>query len=166
MAIKKRVFISFDIDHDEGAKKMLAGQAKKPDSPFDFKDNSVKDHLTGDWKDKVKRRMDNVDVVIVLCGTKTHTASGVATELTIAKAKKKPYFLLSAYSDKKCTKPTSATSTEAPAFRIRPDSGSKSQTKQIPVLPGVKNVYTVPIEGLAPSARQHNHEQRNSPGPT
>lgn len=27
MATKKRVFISFDIDHDDGAKKMLAGQA-------------------------------------------------------------------------------------------------------------------------------------------
>ena len=108
MATKKRAFISFDIDHDEGAKKMLAGQAKLPDSPFDFKDNSVKEYLTGDWKEKVRRRMDNVDVVIVLCGTQTHTASGVAAELTIAKEKKKPYFLLAAYSDKHCTKPTSA----------------------------------------------------------
>ena len=112
MATKKRAFISFDIDHDEGAKKMLAGQAKLPDSPFEFKDNSVKEHLTEDWKEKVRRRMDNVDVVIVLCGTQTHTASGVAAELTIAKEKKKPYFLLAAYSDKRCTKPTSATSSD------------------------------------------------------
>ena len=112
MATKKRAFISFDIDHDEGAKKMLAGQAKLADSPFEFKDNSVKEHLTGDWKEKVRRRMDNVDVVIVLCGTQTHTASGVAAELTIAKEKKKPYFLLAAYSDKRCTKPTSATSSD------------------------------------------------------
>ena len=110
MATKKRVFISFDIDHDEGAKKMLAGQAKLPDSPFDFKDNSVKEHLTGDWKEKVRRRMDNVDVVIVLCGTQTHTASGVAAELTIAK--EKPYFLLAAYSDKNCTKPKSASASD------------------------------------------------------
>ena len=75
MASKKRVFISFDIDNDEGTKTMLAGQAKLPDSPFDFTDASVKYHLTGDWKDKVKRRMDNVDQVIVLCGQKTHTES-------------------------------------------------------------------------------------------
>jgi len=112
MVTKKRVFISFDIDHDEGAKKMLAGQAKLPDSPFEFKDNSVKEHLTGDWKEKVWRRMDNVDVVIVLCGTQTHTASGVAAELSIAKEKRKPYFLLAAYSDKHCTKPTSASSSD------------------------------------------------------
>jgi hypothetical protein len=108
MASKKRVFVSFDVDHDEGTKTMLAGQAKYPDSPFDFKDASVKEHLTGDWKEKVRRRMDNVDVVIVLCGEHTHTATGVAAELTIAQEKGKGYFLLAAYSDKSCTKPTSA----------------------------------------------------------
>jgi len=37
MATNKRGFISFEIDHDEGTKTMLAGQAKLPDSPFDFK---------------------------------------------------------------------------------------------------------------------------------
>ena len=112
MAGKKRAFISFDIDNDEGTKKALAAQAKNPDSPFDFKDNSVKEHLRGDWKEKVRRRMDNVDVVIVLCGTKTHRATGVAEELKIAKEEKKPYFLLIAYPDKSCTKPTSATSAD------------------------------------------------------
>jgi len=110
--MNKRAFISFDIDHDEGTKKMLALQAKQADSPFDFKDNSVKNHLTGDWKEKVRRRMDNVDVVIVLCGTMTHTATGVSAELDIAKEKKKPYFLLAAYSDKNCTKPKSASASD------------------------------------------------------
>lgn len=112
MAVKKRVFISFDIDNDEGTKTMLAGQAKLPDSPFDFTDASVKDHLTGDWKEKVRRRMDNIDVVIILCGTKTHIATGVAAELTIAKDKNKPYFLLAAYADKNCTKPTSSAASD------------------------------------------------------
>ncbi|MDA3917371.1 MAG: TIR domain-containing protein [Deltaproteobacteria bacterium] len=112
MANKKRVFISFDVDHDKGTKEMLAGQANLPDSPFEFKDASVKEPLTGDWKEKVKRRMDNVDVVIVLCGTQTHNASGVSAELSIAKEKEKAYFLLAAYSDKNCTKPTSASSSD------------------------------------------------------
>lgn len=112
MISKKRVFISFDFDNDEGAKIMLSGQAKFPDSPFEFKDASVKEHLTGDWKEKVKRRMDNVDIVIVLCGEKTHTAAGVAAELEIAKLKNKEYFLLAAYSDTQCTKPTTASSSD------------------------------------------------------
>ena len=105
---KKRVFISFDFDHDIGAKTMLAGQAKLTDSPFDFSDASVKDHLTGDWKEKVRRRMDNIDVVIVLCGEHTDRAAGVDAELRIAQEKGKPYFLLAAYSDRMCKKPISA----------------------------------------------------------
>jgi len=105
---KKRVFISFDVDHDEGTKTMLAGQAKLPDSPFDFTDASVKEPLTGDWKEKVRRRMANINVMIVLCGEHTHTASGVTAEVTIAQEKDIPYFLLAAYSDKSCNKPTSA----------------------------------------------------------
>lgn len=105
---KKRAFISFDYDHDEGAKIMLAGQAKHPDSPFDFTDASVKEHLTGDWKEKVRRRLNNIDIVIVLCGQWTHTAKGVAEELAIAREKRIPYFLLAAYGDKNCTKPSTA----------------------------------------------------------
>lgn len=103
-----RAFISFDFDHDEDLRNLLAGQSKHPDSPFEIKDRSLKEPLTGDWKDKVRRRMDNVDVVIVLCGEHTHTASGVAAELIIARDAKKPYFLLNGRSDKGCTKPTSA----------------------------------------------------------
>lgn len=105
---RKRVFISFDVDHDEGTKIMLAGQAKLQDSPFDFIDASIKEPLTGDWKEKVRRRMANIDLVIVLCGEYTHTASGVSAEVMIAQEKNVPYFLLAAYSDKNCTKPTSA----------------------------------------------------------
>ena len=112
MTMKKRVFISFDYDNDGTAKMYLAGQAKNPDSPFDFKDNSVKAHLSGDWEQKVQNRMANVDVVAVLCGTKTHTATGVAAELQIAKNLKKPYFLLAAYPDKHCTKPKSASAAD------------------------------------------------------
>jgi hypothetical protein len=109
---KKRVFISFDYDHDEGAKIMLAGKAKLGDSPFEFKDAPIKEPLSGDWKAKVRRRMDNIDVVIVLCGESMLTAKGVVAELDIAQEKRKECFLLAAYSDKICTKPTTALSTD------------------------------------------------------
>ena len=108
----KRAFISFDFDHDDNAKLMLVGQAKHPDTPFDFADASVKEHLSGDWKEKVRRRMDAIDIVIVLCGQYTHLASGVAVELTIAREKGKSYFLLAAYADKTCTKPSTALDTD------------------------------------------------------
>ena len=102
---KLRVFVSFDVDNDESIKHFLIGQSNLPDSPFEFKDNSVKEHLTGDWKEKVRKRMDNVDVVIVLCGANTNRAAGVAAELEIAIEKKKPYFLLKAYPNKQCVAP-------------------------------------------------------------
>lgn len=105
---KQRIFISFDYDHDEDIKGLLAAQAKLQDSPFDFTDGSVKEHLTGDWKAKVKGRISNCDQVIVLCGEYTHTASGVSAELEIAQALGKPYFLLRGRSAKECSKPTAA----------------------------------------------------------
>jgi hypothetical protein len=105
---KKRAFISFDFDHDEDLRNLLAGQAKHPDSPFEIKDRSLKEPLMGDWKEKVRRRMENIDVVIVICGEHTHAAAGVAAELSIAREAKKPYFLLWGRSGKTCTKPKSA----------------------------------------------------------
>lgn len=111
MAVK-RAFISFDYDHDEDLRNLLAGQAKHPDSPFEIRDRSIKEPLTGDWKEKVRRRMDNVDVVVVICGEYTHTATGVSAELTIAREKGKSYFLLWGRNGKNCTKPTTALSTD------------------------------------------------------
>jgi len=53
---KKRVFISFDYDHDETLKTFLVGQSKHADSPFELADWSIKEHLTGDWKKKAATR--------------------------------------------------------------------------------------------------------------
>jgi hypothetical protein len=108
----KRAFISFDFDHDPDLRTLLAGQAKHPDSPFDFADWSVKEPMTGDWKDKVRRRICATDLAIVICGEWTHTATGVAAELRIVQEEKKPYFLLWGRSGKTCTKPTSAAASD------------------------------------------------------
>lgn len=108
----KRAFISFDFDHDEDLRNLLTGQAKHPDSPFEITDRSLKEPLTGDWREKVRRRMDNIDVVVIICGETTHTATGVAAELTIGREAKKPYFLLWGRNGKTCTKPTSALSSD------------------------------------------------------
>lgn len=104
-----RAFISFDFDHDEDLRVMLAGQAKHRDTPFDFADWSVKEPMVGNWKEKVRSRIRRTDLTIVICGEWTHTATGVAAELAIAREERKPYFLLWGRSDKTCTKPTSAT---------------------------------------------------------
>ncbi|MCS7092153.1 MAG: TIR domain-containing protein, partial [Patescibacteria group bacterium] len=87
---KVRVFISFDYDHDVDLKNLLVGQAKNEDSPFEITDMSVKEELTGDWKEKVRQRIKRVEQVIVICGEYTDTASGVAAELKITQEENKP----------------------------------------------------------------------------
>ena len=108
MAKIPRAFISFDYDHDQDLRVLLAGQAKHPDTPFDFADASLKEPLVGDWKKKIRERMRKTDIVIVICGVSTHTATGVAAEVTIAQEAGLPYFLLKGRTDETCTKPTSA----------------------------------------------------------
>lgn len=105
---KARVFTGFDFDHDEDLRNLLVGQSKNPDSPFEMIDWSVKEPMTGDWKEKVRRRIRQADQVVVLCGQYTHSAAGVSTELSISREERKPCFLLQGRKDKTCTKPTSA----------------------------------------------------------
>ena len=109
---KTRLFISFDYDHDEDLRNLLAGQAKHPDTPFDIFDRSLKEPLEGDWKEKFRRRLANIDQMVVICGENTHVARGVAHEVAIAREEGKPYFLLWGRSAKPCTKPSTALATD------------------------------------------------------
>lgn len=109
---KKRVFTSFDFDHDEDLRNLLVGQAKHPDSPFDLADWSVKEPMTGNWKEKVRTRIRGVDIVLVMCGEHTDTATGVSAELSIAQEERKPYFLLWGRANKTCRKPKTAKDTD------------------------------------------------------
>ena len=107
MALKK-VFASFDYDHDEDLRNLLVGQAKNSDTPFSLADWSVKEPMTGDWKAKVRERIKRVDVVAVICGEHTDSATGVSVEVSIAQEEKKPYFLLGCRANTACKKPKSA----------------------------------------------------------
>lgn len=111
---KKRVFVSFDYDHDADLKMLLVGQSKHEDSPFELTDWSIKEPITtGNWKDKARTRIRAVDVVVVMCGEHTNTATGVSAELKIAQEEGISYFLLKGYAAKTCVKPTAAKSTDS-----------------------------------------------------
>jgi hypothetical protein len=109
---KKRVFISFDYDHDEALKNLLVGQSRNADTPFELADWSIKEPLTGDWKAKARSRIRGVDIMAVICGEHTHKATGVSAELQIAQQEKIAYFLLAGYPDKTCIKPVAATQSD------------------------------------------------------
>lgn len=108
MTNKTRVFISFDYDHDVTLKTFLVGQSKHEDSPFELADWSIKEHIDTNWKDKARKRIRSVDVVCVICGQNTNTATGVSAEVKIAQEEGIPYFLLWGYTDLKCVKPIAA----------------------------------------------------------
>jgi hypothetical protein len=112
MARKKRIFISFDYDHDEALRIFLAGQAKHPDTPFELADWSIKEAITGNWKEKARARIRSVEAVAVICGEYTDSATGVSAEVRIAQEEGVPYFLLAGYSDKVCKKPVTAKPTD------------------------------------------------------
>ncbi|MFC1560867.1 TIR domain-containing protein [Candidatus Latescibacterota bacterium] len=110
--IAKRVFVSFDYDHDPELRDLLIGQSKNPDSPFNIQDYSVKEPLTGDWKEKIRTKIKRVDQVCVICGHYTDTASGVSAEVSIAQEEEKPYFLLAGRKEGTNKKPKSALSSD------------------------------------------------------
>lgn len=108
-AQRKRTFISFDFDNDEELKDALVGQARQDRSPFSVADWSLQEEQKEwEWKDKARERIKRAEVVVVICGTKTHQAPGVAAELAMVQQLKKPYFLLRGRPDKQCSKPSTA----------------------------------------------------------
>ena len=106
--MKKRAFISFDYDHDSDLKTLLVGQAKNPESPFSITDMSIKEKIDENWKANARRRIKGCDVVIVICGYHTDSATGVSAELKIAQEEKVPYFLIRGRSGGWCVKPKAA----------------------------------------------------------
>ncbi len=108
----KRVFISFDYDHDDDLRTMLVGQSRNAGTPFELADWSVKETIPGDWKERVRERIRQTDLTIVICGQFTHLAKGVAAELQITREERKPYFLLWGRPQLNCTKPTTANVTD------------------------------------------------------
>ncbi len=105
---KVRTFISFDAEHDDDLRIMLAGQAKNKDTPFEIADWSVKQQLSGDWKAQVLAKIKRVDQVVVICGQHTDSATGVSAEVKMAQDESKSYFLLHGRADKPFKKPKAA----------------------------------------------------------
>jgi hypothetical protein len=105
---KKRVFASFDVDHDEDLRNLLIVQSQRRDSEFELADWSVKEPMTDQWKELLRARIRRVDLLIVICGEHTGTAADVAAELLIAQQEKKNYILLMGRADKACKKPAAA----------------------------------------------------------
>ena len=108
----RRVFVSFDCDHDQDLLNALHGQSVYPGSLLNLADWSLSEAFTGDWRVRLTARIKETDLTIVLCGARTDRASGVAQELRISRELAKPYFLLHGRDGRDSRKPVTALPTD------------------------------------------------------
>lgn len=88
-----RAFISFDFDNNKTEKDLFAGQAKNSRTPFSIEDWSSKTALPQkEWEELINAKIKRCNLLIVLVGKKTYTATGVAKEISFAKANDVPVF--------------------------------------------------------------------------
>ena len=79
-----RIFISFAIE-DENLRDLLKGQARNPNSSFEFVDMSVKQPWDSKWKTNCRIRIKGCDGVISIITKNTKNADGQIWEMKCAK---------------------------------------------------------------------------------
>lgn len=96
----KRVFVSFDFDHDRVLTDFLVGQARLPGSPFEIVDCSLKEAAPmKTWEAKARRAIRGADLVLVMVGSATHRASGVLNEVRMAREEGIPIVQMIGYAN-------------------------------------------------------------------
>jgi hypothetical protein len=101
---KKRVFVSFDFDHDRALKDFILGQAKLEDSPFEVIDHSLNEAAPEHkWELKARAAIKRSDIVLVMVGQHTHRAHGVLKEVAMAREANVQIVQVIGYRDGKYT---------------------------------------------------------------
>ncbi len=96
---KTPVFVSFDYDNDKTLKDFLIEQSRKPDSPFEVVDHSIKVEVPRDWEAAAEKRIVKSKVVLVMVGPHTHTAQGVNKEVSLARKHEKKVVQIIGYNN-------------------------------------------------------------------
>jgi hypothetical protein len=100
-----RIFMSFDLDHDQDLHDLLLEQSLRRASGFEISARSETRTMTDLWDKKLRRRISEADEVIVICGEHTAASMRMSAGLRIAQEEQKPYFLLWGRRESMCTKP-------------------------------------------------------------
>jgi hypothetical protein len=78
-----RIFISFAAE-DVRYRDLLVGQARKSDTPFEFRDMSLQEPFDSKWKTKCRVKIKECHGFIVLLSKKTWRAQGARWEICCA----------------------------------------------------------------------------------
>jgi hypothetical protein len=100
-----RVFLSFDVDHDEDLRELLLEQSRRGGSGFLVTARSEAGMVTESWCEAARRRIRDVEQVIVICGEHTEDSLRMSSELRIAQEEKTPFILLWGRRERMCTMP-------------------------------------------------------------
>lgn len=88
-----RAFISFDFDNNKTEKDLFAGQAKNYRTPINIEDWSSKTALPQkQWEALIENKVKKCNMLIVLVGKKSYTATGVKKEISFASNHEVPIF--------------------------------------------------------------------------
>jgi len=87
------VFLSFDLDHDNDCKQRFEEEVGSEASHFAVDDWSIRE-VADDWQEKARKRISNVDLMLVICGEHTDGAPNVNNEIAFAREVGTPYLLL------------------------------------------------------------------------
>jgi hypothetical protein len=88
-----RAFISFDFENNKTEKDFFAGQAKNSRTPFNIEDWSSKTNLPQkEWEKIINEKVSKCNMLIVLVGKTSASASGIEKEIVFAKENKVPIF--------------------------------------------------------------------------
>jgi hypothetical protein len=106
---QSRVYVSFDVDHDQELYQRLLGQARG--STFYVSGES--EFVSSDrWNERARCRIREADQMIVICGEHSEASVCMSAEIRIAQEEKRPYFLLWGRGGAMCKKPVGAKSAE------------------------------------------------------
>lgn len=96
----KRLFVSFDFDHDRALKDFVIQQARNSDSPFTIVDLSLKEAAPEPtWEAKARAAISRSEVVMVMLGSRTARSRGVLKEVAMAREMGKPMFQMIGYKN-------------------------------------------------------------------
>jgi hypothetical protein len=106
--VSSRVFVCFDARHDGDLCRRFSEECRTPTSHLDVVDCSRVDEPHAGWEGRLRGRLSQADVVVVLCGQHTDDSANVSRELSIAQQEEKPYVLLWGRRSEMCTRPLGA----------------------------------------------------------
>ena len=98
----QNVFVSFDRANDVDLYQRMVEDSKAAGSGFQIAHHSEK--RTSETE--LRRRIENADQVVVICGEHTDGAETVAAEVQLARELNRPYFLLWGRREAMCKRPT------------------------------------------------------------